>query len=83
MRSVIERALAASMIALVLVLLCIASGVERWKERRLVPASGAGEISLWPFSGNVTLLLGLQVAFWLGVAVTMFAYQVGFVERVR
>ncbi len=37
---------------------------------------------LWPFSTNVTVLVALQIAFWLGVVITMVVYQVGFLERV-
>jgi hypothetical protein len=37
----------------------------------------------WPISPNVTVFIGLQLAFWLGVVITMFTYQVGFLQAVR
>jgi hypothetical protein len=38
---------------------------------------------LWPLSTSVTVFVGLQVAFWLGVIVTMATYQIGFLDVVR
>lgn len=38
---------------------------------------------VWPLGESVTVLIALQVAFWLGVGVTMFVYQIGWLEPVR
>lgn len=50
------------------------------------PSTDTGRPSLrddlWPFTSGEGALLAILVAFLLGVAVTMFAYQVGFVARV-
>lgn len=38
---------------------------------------------LWLLSDGVSMALLVQLAFWLGVIVSMLAYQVGFLEPLR
>lgn len=38
---------------------------------------------LWPLGESVTVLVGVLVAFYLGVVVGMLAYQSGWIEVVR